>query len=182
VRYKLHFPNQSATFQHWANEYVSAQSAAKQQEEKKAIAFGKQAAQRGYYTRSAFLHVCGWKSRRPDRFHRSNKTRFIRDVTAIALSTNSERLRIEILTILEGVKWPTASALLHLAFSNQYPIMDVNALWSLSIPVPREPQKYTFPYWWRYVQICRSLAAKHNLQMRTVDRALFQFGDVHRPR
>lgn len=34
--------------------------------------------------------------------------------TRVALSTPSERLRIEVLTLLDGVGWPTASVLLHL--------------------------------------------------------------------
>ncbi len=61
----------------------------------------------------------------------SNPEDFIKDVTHTALITPSERLRIEVLTLLNGVSWPTASVLLHFGYDNLYPILDFRALWSL---------------------------------------------------
>ena len=91
----------------------------------------------------------------------------------LALSTRNERLRIEALMLLEGVGWPTASVLLHFGHAEPYPILDVRALWSLGVRVA--PDKYDFDLWWRYTECCRRLAARLNVTMRTLDRALWQY-------
>ena len=70
------------------------------------------------------------------------------------------------------MSWPTASVILHLFHRDPYPILDYRALWSVSLEVPGQ---YTFSFWWSYVEFCRSLAASAELDMRTLDRALWQF-------
>ena len=89
----------------------------------------------------------------------------------------SDRLRIEVLTLLNGVSWPTASVLLHVGHADRDPILDFRALWSLG--VEGLPNQYTFPIWWSYVQVCRELAASAAVSMRTLDRALWQFSKEH---
>ncbi|MFN0159522.1 MAG: hypothetical protein ACKVRP_15780 [Bacteroidota bacterium] len=59
-------------------------------------------------TKPEFLAVCHWKSPRTQPRCASNSPEFIRDVTQCALSTSSEQLRIEVLTLLNGVRLPTA--------------------------------------------------------------------------
>jgi hypothetical protein len=127
----------------------------------------------GYYTRAHFLDLCRWKTPRTQPRCAANDEDFIREVTALALKTKSERLRIEVLTLLDGVSWPTASVLLHFGHLERYPILDFRALWSLSIPEPQG--EYKFSFWWDYVQVCREIADKCGVTMRTLDRALWQF-------
>jgi hypothetical protein len=81
-------------------------------------------------------------------------------------------LRIEVLTLLAGVSWPTASVILHFFHREQYPILDVRALWSLQCDPPGE---YDIPFWESYTSSCRSLAQKAGVSMRTLDRALWQY-------
>jgi len=50
--------------------------------------------------------------------------------------------------------------------------MDFRALWSVSMEVP--PQ-YDFPFWWKYVEFCRHIAARTGQDMRTLDQALWAF-------
>lgn len=54
----------------------------------------------------------------------------------------------------------------------RHPIFDFRALWSLDAEVP---DWYSFEFWWEYVQTCRALADEHGVDMRTLDRALWQF-------
>ena len=93
--------------------------------------------------------------------------------------TPDERQRIEALTRLHGVDYPTASVLLHLAHRDSYPIIDFRALWSLGVETP--PTAYFFTYWWAYTQACRSLAKDAGVRMRTLDRALWQYSKERRP-
>ena len=127
---------------------------------------------RGFLTREEFLAVCHWKSPRTQPRCRSNSSEFIRDVTQCALSTSSEQLRIEVLTLLAGVSWPTASVMLHFFHREPYPILDIRALWSLGCDAPKQ---YDFPFWESYTKFCRSLAQKAGVSMRTLDRALWQY-------
>jgi len=126
----------------------------------------------GFYTRPDFLELCFWKTPRTQPRCQRNDDAFIEEVTRIALGTQNERLRIEGLTLLSGVSWPTASVLLHFGHRDPYPILDFRALESLEIPMPPE---YTFEFWWEYVLVCRELSRKHDADMRTIDRALWQF-------
>lgn len=122
--------------------------------------------------KSVLIEVARWKSPRSVHHVKTNDEEYVREVSAVALSTPCERLRIESLTLLDGVSWPTASVILHFFHDDQYPILDFRALWSVQEPVPNE---YDFDLWWKYVVYCRELADRANVDMRTLDRALWQF-------
>ena len=126
----------------------------------------------GYLNKPLFIELCHWKSPRPARHYKKNSEVFIQEVTSLALSTSSERLRIEILTLLDGVSWPTASVILHFGHQESYPILDFRAFWSLGID---DPPRYNFGIWWKYVQFSRSLAKKHDLTVRELDKALWRY-------
>lgn len=132
--------------------------------------------QRGHYTRDDFLKVGYWKSPRNQRRYAKNDEDFITAVTAASLSSPHERLRIEVLTLLDGVNWPTASVLLHFGHPDPYPIIDFRALWSLGVQVPTYAYNfYAFDMWWAYTQFCRALASECGVTMRVLDRALWQY-------
>ena len=142
-------------------------------------AIGAAAGERGWYARDEFLTVARWKSPRSRRRCEENEEPHVRAVTQRALSTADERQRIEGLTQLHGVGFPTASVLLHLAHRDPYPIIDFRALWSLGVESP--PTAYTFAYWWAYTQACRTLAKEAGVRMRTLDRAMWQFSKERQP-
>ena len=127
---------------------------------------------RGHLSRADLEEVCRWKSARALPLIRRNTENEVQEVTRLALATESERLRIETLVLLQGVGWPMASVILHWFHEEAYPLMDVRALWSLGISVPTE---YSFSFWWKYVETCRSLSSTLGVSMRTVDRALWQY-------
>jgi hypothetical protein len=126
----------------------------------------------GYLRKPDFLRLCRWKTPRSRPNVEKNSETFIEAVTATAFSTPEERLRIEALTLLDGVHWPTASVILHFGHREPYPILDVRALWSLGIETP---PAYAFEFWWEYTKACRRLADRHGCSMRTLDRALWQY-------
>ena len=160
--FQLRFP--ANEIEHWAGRYEYG--------DKAALAVVAEIKQRGFLSREEFLAVCHWKSPRTQPRCRTNSAEFVKDVTRCALSTASEQLRIEVLTLLRGVSWPTASVVLHFFHSDQYPIVDFRALWSLSRDVPT---KYDFDFWLEYAVFCRHLSHETGASMRTLDRALWQY-------
>ena len=93
-------------------------------------------------------------------------------MTEVALSTGCEQLRVESLTLLRGVHWPTASAILHFCHADPYPVLDVRALWSLGV---ERPPPYAFDFWHAYTLACRKIARRARVSMRDLDRALWQY-------
>lgn len=133
---------------------------------------------RGYFSKNEFLKICRWKSPRTQPQCAENSEDYIFEITRLAFSTTHERLRIESLTLLKGVSWPTASAILHFVSKDKYPILDFRALWSLGVD---KPPPYNFSVWFSYTMFCRTLARKCKVDMRTLDKALWQYSKEHQP-
>ncbi len=133
---------------------------------------GRMARRAGYLRRSAFLALCRWKTPRTAPLCASNDAALVRRATALAFATQDERVRVELLMLLKGVSWPTASAILHFCFPDRYPVLDVRALWTLSVSPPRE---YGWAFWSAYVDYSRRLARRAGVSMRTLDRALWTY-------
>lgn len=141
------------------------------------LEIGRCARTAGQFNFKDFLTVCRWKTSRSQSKCRKNTPEEVAEITRLALSTSIERLRIEVLRCLHGVEWPTASVLLHIAHHDPYPILDRRALWSLGFE--KAPPLYSFHFWWQYVQTCRSLAQESGVDMRTLDRAMWQYSKEH---
>jgi hypothetical protein len=139
---------------------------------------GPRAMARGYLTRDDLVVLCEWKTPRSRRLVAGNEAGFVEAVTRTALATPSERLRIEVLTLLDGVGWPSASVVLHFAHRDRYPILDYRALWTVGAAAPAA---YGYPFWAAYTAFCRGLADRHGLTMRDLDRALWQYAKENQP-
>ncbi len=74
--------------------------------------------------------------------------------------------------MLAGVGWPTASVVQHVFDPLPFPIIDYRALWSLKQDVPTQ---YSYHFWHEYTVFTRALAAGIGCEMRTLDRALWQY-------
>ena len=129
-----------------------------------------------FMTRDKFLKIGMWKSKRTKKHYLENDDASVRKITKIAFSSGtSERERIETLQHLKGVGYPVASALLHFGLSSEeYPIIDFRALWSL-YEMNKDEIKYDFDLWNDYRTDCLNLAKKHSLSLRDLDKALWQF-------
>ncbi len=159
--FTLRFP--TAAIPHWAARYDAAYDA-----DIAALA----PAARGHLTHDELRQLGRWKSPRIGYHLAANAPAYVEAVTATALATPSERLRLEVLTLLRGVGWPMASVVLNWCHAAPYPILDFRALWSLGLdPLPR----YDFPLWQAYTGHCRELAAAAGVSMRDLDRALWQY-------
>lgn len=133
---------------------------------------GRAARARGHYTRSEFLIVCRWKTPRSGPRVASNSAALVRTATRRAFVTEELAEQIGHLLALVGVGLPTASVLLHFAFPEALPILDVRALESLGF---HGGASYTPSFWADYVTACRELAAANRVSLRTLDKALWQY-------
>jgi hypothetical protein len=137
-----------------------------------------EARRKGYLSFETFMAIGEWKSPRSRKRRALNEPAFVEEVTRLALDERtSPRLSVEVLTTLSGVDWPTASVILHFCHRSPYPILDFRALWSLSATPPSSG--YRFACWDQYVTCCRSLAQAAATDMRTVDRALWKYSELH---
>jgi len=133
----------------------------------------------GFVTLEQLRVVARWKSPRSAGRVESNDGDYVRAITGFSLQTKNERAKIESLTLLDGVQWPTASVILHFFDAREYPILDYRALWSVGVRVPRH---YSFRFWWEYVVFCRELAHRTGHDIRTLDRALWSFSKANQER
>jgi len=163
MRFALRFPASDIPL--WAELYPAAEDLGVER-----IARAVRA--RGYLRQAEFLALCRWKTPRSSRHCARNSAETIRAATSLAFSTRDERAKIEILCLLAGVGWPTASVLLHFSDRQRYPILDFRALWSVRMALP---SRCTFEFWWEYTGFTRGLADTTGQSMRTVDRALWQY-------
>ncbi len=136
------------------------------------LAAGAAARERGWYRRAEFLEICRWKTVRSAPKVARNTAPSIRRATTRALSLPDEAARMKALLALEGVGVPTASTLLYFAFPAEYPILDVRALDSLGVKARSD---YPVNFWLEYLSACRELADRHGVDVRTLDKALWQY-------
>ena len=168
---KLRFPE--SKIEHHAARYSYGRN------ESELLALRESVQRAGHLTKLQLRLLAQWKSPRSAPHIERNSETFIQEVTHFALHASDERARIEALTLLSGVLWPTGSVVLHLFHADRYPIIDFRALWSVSSEVPIQ---YTFEFWLAYVKYCRSVAKRSGVSMRVLDRALWQYSSYNQPK
>ena len=152
--------------------------------EKELLALVPVVKRQGYLTRDQLFTVCNWKSSRKPDLANANSEQFVREITGFALSATDERSRIELLTLLDGVRSPTASTILHWFHPEVYPILDFRALWSLRLT--RKPPYYSVTFWHSYFSGWRVLLQQAQQQCATItprqfDQALWQYSKEKQP-
>ena len=140
-------------------------------------AAGAAARARGHYTRSELIVICDWKTSRSRALVASNRSPVVVARTRAAFRATAERLRMMELIKLNGVAVRTASVLLHFAYPDRYPILDVRALDSLGVTT----KPYSIKLWLEYLEACREFAVEYGVSIRTLDKALWQHSKESSP-
>ena len=131
------------------------------------------------FSRSEFIKMCRWKSSRAIQHYRRNTTAAIRRTSREVLRTRNERRRMELLTRLQGVSVPTASAILTLIDPERYGVIDIRA-WQLLFQIGAVEKKpggvgFAFADWDRYLAILREHARALHVPVRCVELTLFEY-------
>ena len=164
MKMKLRFPE--SEIKEWAKKYEYPR------EETSLIDIRPDVQRAGFLTKEQLRLLARWKAPRSAGHVEKNNPEYVKEITSWSFSARGERSRIEVLTILDGVHWPSASVILHLYHEEKYPILDFRALWSIGVDMPNQ---YSFQFWWEYVQFCRAIAERNSIDMRMLDRALWQY-------
>lgn len=133
---------------------------------------------RGFMTKPEFPALCKWKTQRSKSRCARNPDNVIEEATRLAISAQSEGLRIGIPKLLQGVDWATASVILHFCHAERYPILDKRAFWTAGID---KMPHITSGIWHDYVQFCRALSVRIEMSMRDLDRGLWQYSKENQP-
>lgn len=133
---------------------------------------------RGYMTKTEFLNICLWKSRRPKKRYNLNSEEQIINVTKLAFLEKDEETKINILKLLDGVLIPTASALLSVVNPEDYPIIDKRCVQSLQDLKLIKWKIINNKNWLLYLSIIRNLSKELNLTCREIEKGLFAYNRI----
>jgi hypothetical protein len=132
----------------------------------------------GDYSIANLKIIIEWKSARRAALIEENSPTDVAKILRFATDRRtSEKWAIETLCGLKGVGIPVASAILTMVYPERYTIIDFRALEALG--VKRGDGEETLDYYLEYLETCRSLAHDCNVDLRTLDRALWQWSKEH---
>lgn len=95
----------------------------------------------------------------------------VEDALRLACDAASPRSAISVLVGLDGVAVPVASSIMTAIFPDRYTIIDFRALETLD----RRDGDRSVGFYVEYLHYCRGLAAKWDMSLRQLDRALWQW-------
>lgn len=126
----------------------------------------------GYITRDELLMVNEWKNGGGHRQQiRRNAPEWVIDRSRKAFATGEI---VPLTKDLTGVGIANASAIMHFVFDTEYPIIDRYALQTLGVAENRGRNNLD-RYWKDYKRLCCAWAEEYEVDLRTLDRALWQY-------
>jgi hypothetical protein len=130
---------------------------------------------RPYLDKPHFVDIARWKSQRPLPHYESNDDDLVQEVTAVAFAARRDDLKLRLLMLLDGVGVPVASTILHFAFPDEYPIMDVRAVTTLTqLGLWTRPVQFSVADWQVYTDLMRDHAKRLDVTLRELDKALWK--------
>ena len=131
----------------------------------------------GEYTRENLKTIFYWKMEsflylKPERQIDRNTDEEISDALKLATKAQTTRAAISVLGGLVGVGVPVASAILTTIYPDQYTVVDKRALKTLGVT---SPEPVTVSFYCSYLESCRCLAARYNVELRILYRALWMW-------
>ena len=107
---------------------------------------------------------------------KTNSPDDVKEITRKAFRETDYIKSIRYLRCLDGIGWAIGSAILHWFHEDRYPIWDRHARWAVRLNECQHQYKNNYERWQAYVEFCRFTANQYEVCMRTLDRALLQYG------
>ena len=125
---------------------------------------------------------------RPIRSLRNKADRFFFEFygkyTAGMCGKKMERIKIHILTAIEGVSYPATSAILMFYDKVNYPVIDIRVWQQLykagMVTTNPRGQGFRLNEWITYLDVMRRIATQTNLTARQVEKRLFDIDRIER--
>jgi len=133
----------------------------------------------GFLTKEIGMKILHWKSPRPLKHYDKNTNNDFEIITRNALLQEDEKLKIHLLTALNGVNYPSASAILMFCDPTKYPVIDIRVWKQLHknqfvIENPKG-QNFNLKQWAKYLEVIREISQKLDITPRQVEKRLFDY-------
>jgi hypothetical protein len=125
-----------------------------------------------------FVALATWKTPRSRPAYERNAPTLVRDATNLASRASNERLKVHVLTALEGVNVTLAATILHFMHPRSYPIFDFHARRTLKKTgwwKGRPASDASVEAWEQYIAVMRQLARRFRVSLRDLDKALYAY-------
>jgi len=162
----------------WAREYDQRQPPRDRALERRIKAWLRGQPSVKHLDKGHFVDLACWTAPRGRAAYEANSSSLIRDATRLASLALNDRLKLHVLSALEGVNVTVAATVLHFMHPRSYPIFDFRvrrtlkkagewAGWRLTDAGPDA--------WEAYVRAMRRLARRYRLSLRDLDKALYAY-------
>ena len=127
-------------------------------------------------TKEVLIKIADWKASRTKGYVNKNDPDYVEEVTRVSFTTKNEKLRLEVLTLLNGVDVRMASAILQFCFPDLYTVMDWRAWESLrNLGKISGKIEDTYECYKKYNDVCQEIAKQFHVSLRALDKALWQW-------
>lgn len=150
-----------------------------QEEERRQLERLPKAFDEGYWEWDDLEWIVRWKTARSIGYFRRNDADRVERVLDYVKDTESTEFKIDLLRMLSGVGVPMASSFLLFMDPDEYSVIDSRAIEALSSHGYLEsgfPQSPSTEDYVRYLEVCHNLSEELNVDLRTLDRALWVLG------
>lgn len=124
-----------------------------------------------------FVQLARWKTTRGSAAYERNSSALVRETTLLASRMSNERLKVHVLTALDGVSITVAAAILHFFNPRLYPVFDIRDRTTLKKAGwwPRPRADAELDAWEEYVAVMRKLSRRLRVSLRELDKALYAY-------
>jgi hypothetical protein len=173
---------------HWSDRYMNEELG--DRELRLFSEIGPVVARRGYLTPVDLAEIGKWKTRRAKSYLARNDPAQVEGITQVAFAPDTpEWLRHRILCLLAGVGQPMASAVLTVWRPDGNTVLDYRAVEALRELAQRGAHEATslggrggaLPDYWSYLQVCRSITRRLDVNYRDLDRGLWKWNKAGMP-
>ena len=148
---------------------------------KKLINHMKKAKKKGFFTKNFLYDIIDWKSPRSKGHWKENTNPYVRRISKKFFQLIDDKERMSCLIELHGVGVPVASAILTVMNPINYGVIDFHVWQSLFqfgyVQEKEDGTNLSVENWLQFLKILRDLAQKYKVNVRDVERTLF---DYHR--
>jgi hypothetical protein len=168
--------NLTRTFvREWAGVYNHRYPAAGRAEERALKGWLRGQPNTKHLDKSHFVRLARWKTTRGSAAYGRNSSALVRETTLLASRISNERLKVHVLTALDGVSITVAAAILHFFNPRLYPVFDIRDRTTLKKAGwwPRPRADADLDAWEEYVAVMRRLSRRLRVSLRDLDKALY---------
>ena len=139
------------------------------------------AKEKGFFTKKFLFELFDWKSPRSKGVGKKNTNLYVKQISKKFFHLVGDKERMDCLKKLHGVGIPVASAILTVMDPKNYGVIDYHVWQALFqfeyVREKKDGKNLSVKNWLQFLKILRSLAQQHKVNVRDIERTLF---DYHR--